>query len=217
MDKWIGGAMLCLVFTGIATAKDLSMLKLPAPDMEGGKPLMQVLKNRHSIREFSPKPLPLQVLSNLLWAASGVNRPKTGQRTVPSARDWREIDVYVVKSDGVFIYEPNEHLLRQVLGRDIRAKTGIQDFVGTAPVDLVYIANLDRMTDAGPEQKAFYSATDTGFIAQDVYLYCASAGLGAVVRGSVDRDALAAALELGKNQKIILAQTVGYPQNGDLK
>jgi len=190
------------------------MIKLPPPQTEGGKPLMQALKERHSTREFSARALPQQVLSDLLWAAAGVNRPESGHRTVPSARDWREIDVYVVISDGAYLYQAKEHLLRQVIAGDIRAFTGTQDFVAQAPVNLIYVADYKRMTDADTVQKSLYSATDTGFISQNVYLYCASAGLATVVRGSVDREALAAALKLSTSQQIILAQTVGYPAIG---
>jgi SagB-type dehydrogenase family enzyme len=204
--------MLWLAATGAALAKDDTMIKLPPPDMQGGKPLMQALKERHSSREFSTKPLPQELLANLLWAATGVNRPQTGQRTAPSARDWREIDVYVATVDGVFVYLPDEHALRQVGKADIRARTGMQDFVATAPVNLIYVANLERMSGADADSQALYGATDTGFVAQNVYLFCASAGLGAVVRGSIDRDALGAALGLTTRQKIILAHSVGYPK-----
>lgn len=209
---FVGAGLACLALASAAIAKEPNMIKLPAPDMQGGKPLMQALKERQSTREFSARPLPQSVLSNLLWAATGVNRPQTGQRTAPSARDWREIDVYVATADGVFIYAPDEHALRPVLKGDVRARTGVQDFVATAPVNLIYVANLDRMSGSDAENQALYSATDTGFIAQNVYLYCASAGLGAVVRGSIDRDALGAALGLAPRQRIILAHSVGYPR-----
>ena len=187
------------------------MIKLPAPVMAGGKPLMQALKERHSTREFSPRALSNQVLSNLLWAAAGVNRPESGKRTAPSARDWREIDIYVTLREGVYRYDANDHVLLPVRKEDLRASTGQQEFVGHAPLNLVYVADLTRMEGASPEQKNLYSAADTGFIAQNVYLFCASEGLATVVRGSVDREALAAMLGLGKHQRIILAQTVGYP------
>ena len=187
------------------------MVELPGPRTEGGMPLMQALKERHSTREISPDPLAPQVLSDLLWAATGVNRPESGKRTAPSARDWREIDVYVATAEGVYRYDPSAHALRRVVAGDLRALTGTQDFVARAPVNLVYVASLARMTDAGAEQKRLYAATDTGFIAQNVYLYCASAGLATVVRGSVDRETLAAALGLAGDQRIILAQSVGYP------
>ncbi|MGD8785618.1 MAG: SagB/ThcOx family dehydrogenase [Thioalkalispiraceae bacterium] len=187
------------------------MHKLPAPEMTGGKPLMQALKERHSSREFSSRTLPKQVLSNLLWAAAGVNRPATGKRTAPSARDWREVDVYVALAEGVYRYDSNEHNLILLKDEDLRAATGMQDFVGNAPVNLIYVANLNRMEDASPEKKNFYAAADTGFIAQNVYLFCASEGLATVVRGSVDREALASMLGLTDQQRVILAQTVGYP------
>lgn len=186
-------------------------VKLPPPRTEGGMPLMEALKARHSSREFSDRPLPVQVLSDLLWAAQGVNRPATGKRTAPTARDWREIDVYVVTAEGVFVYEPDAHALRRLLHRDLRALTGTQEFPATAPVNLVYVADLARM-DTSDAHRQLYSATDTGFIAQNVYLHCASVGLATVVRGSVDREALAVALGLKAGQRIILAQTVGYPE-----
>lgn len=207
--RYVGVFMMSMTGTGLA--QETGAIKLPPPEMEGGKPLMQALKARHSTREFASKPLPPQVLSNLLWAASGVNRSDTGQRTAPSAHDWREIDVYVATADGAYRYDPPTHTLKRVAAGDIRHLTGVQDFVATVPVNLVYVADLDRMSGAGAEDQAFYSKTDTGFIAQNVYLYCASAGLAVVVRGLVDRDALGAALGLGSHQRIILAQSVGFP------
>lgn len=188
------------------------MIKLPPPQMEGGKPLMQVLKERHSTREFSDKQLAPQLLANLLWAAAGVNRPESGKRTAPSARNWREIDIYITTAEAVYRYDNQEHVLQLVQKGDLRAVTGVQDFVATAPLNLVYIADLSRMQEADKDQQQFYSAADAGFIAQNVYLFCASEGLATVVRGSIDRKALGKALGLNKNQQIILAQTVGYPR-----
>lgn len=203
---------LCLIaLAGTGYAKEDSMIKLLAPVMTGGKPLMQALKERHSTREFSTNALSQQMLSNLLWAAAGVNRPDSGKRTAPSARNWREIDIYVTLPDGVYRYDANQHSLLLVRKEDLRAATGMQDFVAQAPVNLVYVADLNRMEGAGAEQKNLYTAADTGFIAQNVYLFCASEGLATVVRGSVDREGLAAMLGLAEHQRIILAQTVGYP------
>lgn len=215
MRGWRVAGVLMMSMMGTGQAQDAGTIQLPPPETAGGMPLMQALKARHSTREFGSKPLPPQVLSNLLWAASGVNRPETGQRTAPSAHDWREIDVYVTTADGAYRYDPAAHALRRVAAGDLRHLTGVQDFVAHAPVNLVYVADLDRMSGAGAEDKAFYSAADAGFIAQNVYLYCASAGLAVVVRGLVDRDALGAALGLKKHQRIILAQSVGYPAGGD--
>lgn len=211
MYKWMGAGLLMMGMTGTGLAQDTAAIKLPPPEMTGGKPLMQALQERRSTREFGSTALPPQVLSNLLWAANGVNRPDSGKRTAPSARDWREIDVYVATAEGVYRYDPPTHTLKRVAAGDIRVLTGVQDFVATAPVNLVYVADLDRMSDAGAEQKARFSAADAGFIAQNVYLFCASAGLATVVRGLFDHAVLAKALRLGSHQRIILAQSVGYP------
>lgn len=205
---WIG--MLMMGITGSNACGAGDSVRLPPPRTEGGMPLMQALKARHSTREFSERAFPAQELSDLLWAAGGINRPDSGKRTAPTARDWREIEIYVTTAGGVQVYEPDTHSLRRVSDLDARAATGRQEYPGKAPLNLVYVANLNRMTDADDEQKTFYSATDTGFMAQNVYLYCASAGLAAVVRGAIDREALAVALGLGPHQRITLAQTVGY-------
>jgi len=187
-------------------------IKLPEPQMEGGKPLMEVLKERSSSREFSPRKLPLQDLSNMLWAAFGINRPELGKRTAPSAVNWQEIDIYVAMADGLYLFDAKEHILKPVLANDIRAMTGRQAFVKDAPVNLIYVADFSKMGEATDEQKDFYSAADTGFISQNVYLYCASEGLATVVRGLVDKPALAREMGLRPDQKVILTQTVGYPK-----
>ena len=195
----------------LAMAQDLNPVSLPPPQTSGGRPLMQVLKDRHSTREFSNQKLSPQVLSNLLWAAFGVNRPD-GKRTAPSAINWQEIDIYVATQDGVHLYDAKANALNPVLTQDIRGATGQQAFVKEAAVNLVYVADLGKTGRAGGEDQTLYTAADTGFIAQNVYLFCASEGLAAVVRGSVDRAALAKLIKLRPNQKIILAQTVGYPK-----
>lgn len=204
---WLGAVLFSLA---TARAMDFEPMKLLPPQTSGGMPLMQALQERHSGREFTGKPLAPQMLSNLLWAAGGINRPESGKRTAPSARDWREIDIYVATADGAYLYDPSAHVLRVVVARDVRALTGTQDFVATAPLNLVYVADQRRMPDAIADDMNRNAAADTGFIAQNVYLFCASAGLSTVVRGSVDRAALAVALGLAPQQQIILAQTVGY-------
>jgi nitroreductase len=198
-----------LVSASCLLAQDLKPIALPQPQTDGGRPLMQVLKERKTMREFAPDKLPAQILSNLLWAAFGVNRPD-GRRTAPSAMNKQEIDIYVATGEGLFVYNAQANRLDPVLAQDVRAATGTQSFVATAPLDLVYVADLAK---AGAEPDAdLYTAADTGFIAQNVYLYCASEGLATVVRGSVDRAALAKPMKLRPDQKIILAQTVGYPK-----
>lgn len=194
-----------------ALAQQEPVLKLPAPDTETGMPLMQALKERKTSREFGTKELPLQVLSDLLWAAYGVNRPDKGGRTAPSARNVQEIDVYVATADGLYRYNARGHSLELTLAKDIRAATGKQDFVAGAPVNLVYVADLKRSAALGG-QKEFYAALDTGFIAQNVYLFCASRGLATVVRALFDETDLHDAMNLKAGQEVILTQTVGYPK-----
>jgi len=205
-------AFFLLLFPALAQAQELKPIELPPPQTEGGKPLMQALKARSSSREFSAEKLPAQLLSNLLWAAFGVNRPQSGKRTAPSAMNWQEIDVYVAMADGLFLYDAQAHRLTPILTEDIRGLTGAQGFVAEAPVNLVYVADLSRTSRASGEDQTLFTAADTGFVAQNVYLFCASEGLATVVRGSVDRAALAKAMRLRPDQKIILAQTVGYPK-----
>jgi SagB-type dehydrogenase family enzyme len=193
-------------------AADLQDIPLPAPRMAGGKPLMQVLKERESSRAFSSKNLPLQVLSDLLWAAFGINRPGSGKRTAPSAMNRQEVEIYAVMEDGAYLYDARANSLRAVERGDLRNLAGTQGFVASAPLNLIYVADMERMSGASAENQALYSAADTGFICQNVYLFCASEGLATVVRGSVDREALGKALKLPPQKKIMLAQTVGYPK-----
>ena len=187
-------------------------IKLLPPQTEGGKPLMQALKQRKSTRTFSSRELPLQVLSNMLWAAFGINRPDKGGRTAPSAINMQEIDIYVAMAKGLYLFDAKENVLTPILDEDVRGLTGKQPFVKEAPVNLVYVANLSKMSRLPAEDATFYSAADTGFISQNVYLFCASEGLVTVVRAMIDKPALGAAMKLRADQRIILSQTVGYPK-----
>ena len=201
-----------LICPALTSGQELKTIQLMEPQMDIGKPLMQVLKDRKSSRAYSTEKLPDQILSNLLWAAFGVNRPDSGKRTAPSAVNWQEIDIYVATADGLYLYDAKTHVLNPVLAEDIRALTGTQPFVKEAPVNLVFVADFSKIGRAKDEDKVFYSATDTGFISQNVYLFCASEGLATVVRGLVDRPALAKAMGLRPDQRITLAQSVGYPK-----
>lgn len=200
-----------VIVPALAFGQELKPIQLPAPQTEGGKPLMQVLKERKTTRTFSKQELPPQVLSNLLWAAFGITRPESGKRTAPSASNRQEIDIYVAMASGLYLYEAKEHVLEPVLAEDIRALAGTQEYVKDAPVNLIYVDNNTRGKRRTEESRTFYSAADTGFIAQNVYLFCTSEGLGTVVRGLVDRDALGKKMGLGPDQKVTLGQTVGYP------
>ena len=210
----IVGLCLGLIFVLFSQtfAEELKPIQLPKPQLDGGRPLMQVLKDRKSSREFSSQKLPLQVLSNLLWAASGVNRPESGRRTAPTAANWQEIDIYLAMAEGLYLYDAKSHLLKPVLAEDIRALAGRQPFVKDAPLNLIYVADFSRISRGTNEEKEFFSAADTGFIAQNVYLFCASEGLATVVRANIDKPTLSKTMKLGPDQKITLSQTVGYPK-----
>lgn len=201
-----------LVRPDAISGQETAVIKLPPPQQEGGKPLMECLKLRQSQREFSPDKLSPQVLSNLLWAAYGINRPDSGKRTAPSAVNWQNIDLYLATADGLFLYEARDHSLIQVLKEDIRGLTGTQDFVKIAPLNLVYVGDYARIPRGSDEDKRFYSGAHAGFISQNVYLFCASEGLATVVRALINREELARAMKLRPEQKIMLAQTVGYPK-----
>lgn len=197
-------------FSSFASATEV--IKLPPPQLNSGKSLMQALKERRSERSFAAKKLPVNVLANMLWAACGVNRPEAGKLTAPSAMNRQQIDVYVALPEGLYLYEAKGHILKPIISQDIRALTGKQSFVAQAPLTLIYVADFKKMGNIKDEEKNFYAATDTGFISENVYLFCASEGLGTVVRGSIDKDALAKVMKLGDHQKIVLAQSVGYPK-----
>jgi SagB-type dehydrogenase family enzyme len=201
-----------LIIPALCRAAEIQEINLPKPRLEGGKPLMQALAARASLREFSSAELPLQVLGDLLWAADGINRPESGKRTAPSAVNWQNIDIYVALKSGLYLYDVKAHSLKPVLDQDVRAATGKQEFVKDVPLDLVYVADFSKINRGTDEDKNFYSAAHTGFISQNVYLYCASEGLATVVRGMLDRESLAKTMNLRPDQKIMLAQSVGYPK-----
>jgi len=184
-------------------------MDLPAPRKTGGMPLFSALQQRHSTREYSDRPIARQLLSDLLWAAFGINRP-SGDRTAPYWRHVMVIDLYLALPDGVWIYEPKAHSLLLHLGDDIRGHTGHQEFVASAPLDLIYVAHGERMTDISAEERRLYASVDAAFIGQNVYLFCASEGLATVFRGAVDYAKLARILRLPDQQFVTFAQTVGY-------
>jgi SagB-type dehydrogenase family enzyme len=207
--------ILCFAFSAIAA--ELSPIKLLPPDMKGGKSLMQSLQERKTSRSFSAKKLPIEVLSNLLWSACGINRQDSGKRTAPSSRNWQEIDVYVAMEEGLYLYNVKAHVLEPVLKNDLRKNTTVflqpsRSSVANAPLQLIYVADYSKMSfDTNDEEKKVYSALDTSFIAQNIYLYCASAGLATGVRAMFDKNSLAKEMQLRDKQRIVLVQAVGYP------
>jgi nitroreductase len=182
---------------------------LPSPRREGGLPLMEALARRQSSREFAPTALDEQTLSDLIWAAGGVNRPALGGRTAPSAMNAQEVLLYAAMPQGLYLYEPVAHEMQLAVASDVRRVTGYQDFVDDAAMDLVYVADHGRMGMVPAAQRTAYAYAAAGAMAQNVYLFCASARLATVVRAWFDRDALAKAMGLGNDQQLLLAQTVG--------
>ena len=183
---------------------------LPPARRSGGLPLMEALAARRSERAFAPQALEGQVLADLLWAAAGVNRPAEGGRTAPSAMHAQEIDLYAALPTGLYRYEPLEHRLALAIDKDVRRVTGYQDFVDDAGLDLVYVADHRRMGRVPAAQRESYASCAAGAMAQNVYLFCASAGLASVLRAWFDRPALAHAMGLGDDEQVLFAQTVGY-------
>jgi nitroreductase len=204
--------VLLLAGPGATMAEDLKPIPLMQFQSDTGRPLMHVLKERKSSRDFSPRKLPKRVLSNLLWAANGINRPATGGRTAPSAMNQQEIDIYVATADGLYLFDAKGRQLRPVLKQDIRAMTGQQAYIQDVPVNLIFVADFAKMARTPAEDRDLYAAAGTGFISQNIYLYCASEGLATVVRGGIDRAMLASIMKLRPEQRIILAQSVGYPK-----
>lgn len=217
MKKAIFGFAAILIMNFLITPDMINAqdIQLPLPVRKGGMPLMEALNERGSARLFSEKELSLQQLSDLLWASWGINRDADGKRTAPSSRNMQEMDVYVTLKSGLYLYDVRGNMLKQIHGRDIRALTGTQDFPASAPVNLVYVADLARRGLREGQQVTdtdlLSSWANTGFMAQNVYLWCASVGMSCVIRALIPRDRLEPEMSLKPLQKVILAQTVGFP------
>lgn len=188
-------------------------IQLPYVKRGGGMAIRDVLSRRVSRRMFEAAPLTLQHLADLLWCGFGVNRADDGGRTAPSARGWREIEIYVVLHDGAYRYDPALNRLDFVAAGDLRAATGVQDFVAEAPLNLVYVADYSKMEGASPDQRDVFAAADAAFVAQNVYLFCAAEGFATVVRALIERGPLSKALNLRPDQHVVFAQSVGRPKS----
>lgn len=193
-----------------------NIIKLPEPQKELEFPLMKALEKRRTTRKWKDTPISKQEISNLLWAACGITKSKYGnvksKRTAPSACNSQEIRVYVIMKEGVFLYNEENHELIEIIAKDIRENIGTQKIMKSAPMGLVFVADLSRMK--GPlfrskEAQRFCAWVDTGFISQNIYLYCAASNLGTVVLALVDRNKLYKLMKLKEHEKIVLAQIVG--------
>jgi SagB-type dehydrogenase family enzyme len=189
-----------------ATAQNI---KLPAPNRTGGMPLMEALNSRQTVRSFKTDELTHQQLSDLLWAAWGINR-ESGKRTAPSAMNYQETDIYVLLKSGVYVYNAQENELVFVSDKDEREYAGTQNFIKDAPVQLVLVADLDRMSGNSSSGKLNTAYIDAGYISQNIYLWCTSEGLGTGARAMIDHEVLSPKLKLDDEQRIIIAHSVGY-------
>ena len=193
------------------------IIKLPKPKKDLDFPLMKALEKRRSIRKWKDKPISEQEISNLLWAACGLTKEKYGnvkcKRTAPSSCNAQEIRVYVLLEKGAFLYNEENHELVEIIADDIREHTGTQKMMKSAPVGIVFVADLSRMTSPflrSKDAKRFSAWVDTGYISQNIYLYCTAANLGTVALSLVDRDKLHALMQLKEHEKIVLTQVVGH-------
>jgi SagB-type dehydrogenase family enzyme len=218
------GAVLMTGNLSSVLAQELKPIQLLKPQLDIGRPLMQALKDRRSSRAYGSEKLPLQVLSNLLWAAFGINRPDKGMRTAPTGGNRQDIDIYVAIADGVYVYDAKANLLNPVVAEDVRSLSGRQHPpsgvpanvvppLDEAPVNLIYVSDgqkwSKRMTEEDNLRLAF---NHTGYISQNVYLYCASEGLATIVRLWFDKPALEKKMALRPEQYAVLVQSVGYPR-----
>jgi SagB-type dehydrogenase family enzyme len=200
-----------IILSSVAMCLAAEPIQLQKPNLKSGRLLMEALKDRQTQRSFDNKrDLSNETLSNLLWAAFGINRDN-GKRTAPSAMNWQEVEIYVAMKNGVFLYDAEANQLVPYIDEDIRPVVGMQGFVKDAPVSLIYVADYSKMT-IGEEMKTAYAHADVSFISQNVYLFCASEGLATVILGSVNTKAVEKKLNLPKPKKIIFAQPVGYPK-----
>lgn len=170
--------------------------------------IMEALSARRTERAFSNDNLTNQQIADLLWAANGVNRVEDGKRTAPSARNAQEIDVYLFTPVAIYRYEAVTHSLKLVKEGDYRTSAGTQPFYAAASVAISLVVDFGKMEGFDEEAKAFYSATDVGYVSQNIYLYCAAENLGTVVCGSVDREAVANLLGI-QNGKVLLSHAIG--------
>jgi SagB-type dehydrogenase family enzyme len=195
----------------------LDAIKLPEPQKDLVFPLMKALEKRRTTRKWKNDPLSEQELSNLLWAACGITKEETKRakckRTAPSACNSQSIKIYVATEKGLFLYDEINHQLIQILSEDLRGNIGTQKMMHSVPVGLIYVSDFSKMKNflfRNDEQRWFFSGADTGFISQNVYLYCAARNLSTAVLGLVNREKLHKVIGLKEHEKIVFTQVIGY-------
>lgn len=209
MKKIVLSLFAACMLSGVS-AQSLSPIQLKAPEKKAGLSVMETLANRHSTRQFSNKELTLQELSNLLWAANGINRPEKGMRTAPSAMNAQEVDVYVCMKEGAYFYDAKSNQLKPVIQEDLRGLVaGKQDIVKSAPVVLLLVSDLSKLPGGNSEHSKLMAAVDVGIVSQNISIACSGLGLITVPRGSMDKDALAQKLKLKDTQMLLMNSPVG--------
>lgn len=193
----------------------MDSIKLAKPNLKKGRPIMEALNLRRTVRDIKEKELSLEHLSEILWAANGVNHPE-GMRTAPSACNKKMTEIYAVLPNGIYCYDAPAHELIPVAEGDFRKLTGVHEFAFSAPLNLIFVADfskMDKMPRLEPEEnKLAWAHVEAGHQAQNASIYCSSEGLGATVRIIIPREELSRAMKLKPSELIILALTVGYPK-----
>lgn len=200
------------MFMAATSCKAQDNIQLPKPSMDNKVTLMQALQNRHSTREYADKQIPDDVLSTVLWAACGINRPGEGKITAPSAINVQDIQVYVVRQDGAYLYQPKSNSLEKVSSKDLRAAVaGRQSFAASAPVSLVLVSNHNKFPQQMPrEAKTRMGVVDAGYISENICLACSALELNTVPRMTMDTEALKKDLGLDDNYDLVLNSQIGY-------
>ena len=205
----------CMLFAPLMPSKaSAAEISLPQPQIEAGMSVMQALEKRKTSRSFSDTDISPSQLSNILWAANGINRPESNGRTNPAALGVHSVEVYVVTAEEIYLYQPQNHTLQPIAEGDFRMTTTTgQTFVGNAPLTLVYVGNSSVWEASGrvpsDDKQVLYDSIAAGAMTQSVALIAAAEGIGTCVRGSIDHDAFGEAAHLQDGQMILLAQTLG--------
>ena len=211
----LGLALALMLISGGPALAQNEVIRLPQPDLAKGKIVMQAIQDRKSSRTFSSKDLSNQQLADILWAAAGVNR-RNGEdkmgRTAPSSHNDQAVDTYAFTRTGIYKYDPIQHELILVLAGDHRGKAGVQSYVASAPLSLMLVADMSKISGEVERDKLLAAGMDVGHMSENVYLYGAATGLNVICRSNIDPDELRLLLKLGKHFEPLLGVTVGHPQ-----
>ena len=210
MRNFIFTLLACGSILGVS-AQDSKNITLNAPSKQRGTDIMETFAKRQSYRSYSTKELSLQDLSDVLWAANGINRPAKGMRTAASAMNFQDIDIYVCTKDGAYFYDPKGNKLNLIIAEDLRkVVAGGQDYVLDAPVSLVLVSDFSKMNNGNSEQCHLFGALDAGIVSQNISIICAGLGLATIPRASMDKVTLSKKLKLKTNQVLYLNHPIGF-------